>query len=267
MNSIKKIFYVFPILFILTLLFTSTVCLAQVSPKIISSAQDSFEKQFIPTLKLDYKNYGLTDNNDVDAAILSNGRRYYEISNDNIKNIKDKNTTFSNTKLFNSDEKYVFSIKIKDKYVGLAFVEKFKGVWQVVEIGDYKSFEKDMNIASSILASKSDDDTKLVFDRRLNFIALMKENSDTNSDLVPINSNSDLGFIKGTKSNISQSNINKIINLSDKITSENQFGGFGTSDNSTKSKNSSLTITLICIGGLSILGLGIYRVKYIKGKV
>lgn len=120
------------LLCLLSLPLTFSVAYAQVPPNIQQAAQQSFGG-FIPTLNQEREHYGLNSTDPVENATLGEGYPYYKVSVPALKAYETGKVP-ALSELYIPSGGYIFPIHVGAKPVGIAYVENFKGNWQVVQI-------------------------------------------------------------------------------------------------------------------------------------
>ena len=180
MRFIGKSTLAFLLTFLIVIIFNNYTFASQLSDNsqidsVKSSIAQNFEQKKI-VLEADKSNFGLSDSESFLKAILGNGVPFYSISTDSIINNKISTDPFT----FRG---YIFPIKVGNKPAGIALVAETNAKWEIVDVTNNLTFEKDFADAETLIQDKST--AKFIYDPRYNLYALADQKT-SGYDLVPI---------------------------------------------------------------------------------
>ena len=242
-------------------------------PDEVTEAANKGINNFKEGINENKEGFGLSSSDNIDNITLANGYECYKISSAAQNKFKKSLEITTIDELFEASGNYIFPIKIQDKCVGIAIVEKTNNKWDVIGVSGYTKFESDLTFSKENLSKKhtnlninANDKIKLVYDKSFGVFGIASS-ADSSNVFIPMKDDKLKKWDKGSELNLKQTSndISKFVNHE---YGGVKIGGYGGNERQNKYHTNIIVITSILLV-LTILGIlyilkSTNKVLYIK---
>ena len=267
MVSTRKIFICVFVICLFSTTILGTLCFAQVPDDVRKAASEGIGN-FKGSLASDSAHFGInsSDKKSIDTDLhLGEGFEEYQFSSSDITTEENTSTNIKLDKAFSSADEYIFPVKIGNKEIAVAYVDKENGKYVIYRVSGYNSFEADIAATEEKIKNKLNKadiskDIILVYDYPTNLMGLGFKGS-SEDYFIPIKENG-LNLDKDEIKPVSEC-ITKL-SESRKLMKENSLGKGGSPGTSAKTgtmPNTNIIILLLVCAIALATGLIIFRSK------